>query len=117
MAEPLKTHFGPDIPRRIAAMIVAVHPTFPSRAFLADGLDGYERLELTPRARHIAKCLRSHLPKHFEEAIAILLRSIGPKLQDTELQGMAPFLYLPTCFLSLNTVWIISRPRCALSTS
>jgi hypothetical protein len=49
MAEPLKTRFGPDVPRRIAAMVEAVHSSFPSRAFVADALDGYERLELTPR--------------------------------------------------------------------
>jgi hypothetical protein len=34
MAEPLKNRFGPDIPRKIAAMIEAVDPEFPSPAFL-----------------------------------------------------------------------------------
>ena len=66
MAEPLKTQFGPDVPRRIAAMIESVYPPFPSPAFLSDVLDGYERLELTPRARHIAKGLRCSLPQHDE---------------------------------------------------
>jgi 3-methyladenine DNA glycosylase AlkC len=98
MAEPLKAQFGTDIPRRIAAMIEAVHPGFPSRAFLADALAGYERLELTPRARQIARSLGTHLPNDYGQAIAILLRSLGPTLERTEAQGMAPFLYLPHVF-------------------
>lgn len=79
-------------------MIAAVHPAFPSRAFVADALKGYQRLELTPRARQIARCLRIHLPKSFEDAIGILLRSLGPKVDRAESQGMAPFLYLPHVF-------------------
>ncbi|MFZ5877308.1 MAG: DNA alkylation repair protein [Nitrospirota bacterium] len=98
MAEPLKTQFGVDIPRRIAGMIEAVHPRFPTRAFLADALDGYEHLELTPRARRIARSLAKHLPENYERAIEILLRSLGPRLERTEGQGMAPFLYLPHVF-------------------
>ena len=57
MAEPLKNSFGPDIPARIADMIGAVHADFERDAFLAVALDGYEALELTARARHIARAL------------------------------------------------------------
>lgn len=42
MAEPLKNHFGADVPRRIAAMIAAVHPAFPATAFVRDALEGYQ---------------------------------------------------------------------------
>jgi 3-methyladenine DNA glycosylase AlkC len=79
-------------------MIEAVHPSFPSRAFLADALAGYERLELTPRARQIARSLNTHLPDDYGQAIEILLTSLGPTLERTEAQGMAPFLYLPHVF-------------------
>jgi 3-methyladenine DNA glycosylase AlkC len=98
MAEPLKTQFGPDVPRHIAAMIEAVYPPFPSSAFLSDVLDGFERLELTPRARHIAEGLRRHLPQDYAHAIDILMGSLGPVLELTERLGMAPFLYLPHVF-------------------
>ena len=64
MAEPLKNQFGPDVPRAIAAMVTAVHPAFPGRAFMRDALAGDEALELMPRGRHIAKALRRHLPAH-----------------------------------------------------
>jgi 3-methyladenine DNA glycosylase AlkC len=77
---------------------VAVHPAFPARAFISDALDGYDDLELTPRARHIARALHAHLPADFEEAISILLASLGPPSTRPALTGMATFLYAPHVF-------------------
>ncbi len=76
-------------------MIAAHHDQFDGAAFLKDALHGYETLDLTPRAWHIAKALRKHLPSDYPEAIRILLLSLGPPLTSTEKFGMAPFLYLP----------------------
>ena len=76
-------------------MIETVHPTFPVPEFLADALEGYEALELTPRAGQIADALRRHLPEDYEAALSILMASLGPRLARTELTGMAPFVYLP----------------------
>src|SRR5918997_3406822 len=98
MAAPLKDSFGPDVPVRIAGAIAAVWPAFPVEAFLADALDGYEELELTPRARHIADALGRHLPQDYERAIEILVASLGPKLDSPELTGMDAFVYLPHVF-------------------
>ena len=96
MAEPLKNRFGPDVPVRIAAMIAAVHPGFRSAAFVADALAGYDALELTPRARQIADALATHLPADPEEAIAVLVASLGPPIE--RLEGMESFVYLPHVF-------------------
>ena len=96
MAEPLKNSFGPDVPRRIAAMIAAVHPGFPSGEFAAWCLDGYEALDLTPRARKIAQGLARYLPGEPTEALRILVASLGPRIE--RLEGMAPFIYLPHVF-------------------
>lgn len=96
MAEPLKDRFGPDVPVRIAAMIAAVHPGFPSEAFVARALEGYDDLELTPRARQIAHALAAHLPPDSEAAIAVLVASLGPPIR--RLEGMESFLYLPHVF-------------------
>jgi 3-methyladenine DNA glycosylase AlkC len=54
-------------------------------------------LELLDRGRHIAKALRMHLPPSYPDAIAVLLRSLGPEHATDELigVGMAPFFYLP----------------------
>ena len=98
MAEPLKNYYGPDVPARIARMIKDVDSAFDEDAFLADALDGYQALELTPRARQIAQALARHLPQDYERAIEILIASLGPKLQVAELTGMDVFVYLPHVF-------------------
>lgn len=95
MAEPLKNQYGPEVPQKIAGMIAGVYSAFDSTSFLADALDGYEELELKPRAAHISKALRKHLPEAYEEAIRIVVESCGEKLETTDAFGMGPFMYLP----------------------
>lgn len=99
MAEPLKNSYGPEIPTRIATMIARVFPSFEADAFQRAALEGYEALELTPRAWQIAHALRRFLPDDYPRTVEILLASIGPKLDRTDNWGMAPFLYLPHVFL------------------
>lgn len=79
-------------------MIVAVEPEFPVEGFVADALDGFEELELTPRARHIARAMAHQLPADYERAADILVRSLGPPIEGDELTGMDAFLYLPHVF-------------------
>jgi 3-methyladenine DNA glycosylase AlkC len=98
MAEPLKNYYGPDVPARIARMITEVDSSFDLNAFLTDALDGYQTLELTPRAWQIAHALGRHLPQDYEQAIEILIASLGPKLEAAELTGMDVFIYLPHVF-------------------
>lgn len=98
MAEPLKNQFGTEIPVRIAEMISRVFVAFDQDAFIRDVLNGYEPLDLLPRGRKIAHALHRHLPDDYETAIAILIDSIGTKLDGTENFGMASFLYLPHTF-------------------
>jgi 3-methyladenine DNA glycosylase AlkC len=98
MAEPLKNHYGPDVPVRIARMIKEVDSAFDEDAFLADSLENYQALELTPRALQIAQALGRHLPQDYERAIEILIASLGPKLEAAELKGMDVFIYLPHVF-------------------
>ena len=98
MAEPLKNYYGPEVPARIARMIKEVHRDFDEDAFLTDALDGYQALELTPRAWQIAHALGRHLPQDYERAIEILIASLGPKLEAAELTGMDVFVYLPHVF-------------------
>jgi 3-methyladenine DNA glycosylase AlkC len=98
MAEPLKNYYGPDVPARIARMIAEVDSAFDRDAFLTDALDGYQALELTPRAWQIAYALGRHLPQNYERAIEILIASLGPKLEAAELTGMDVFIYLPHVF-------------------
>ena len=98
MAQPLKDSFGPDVPERIAAAVAAVYPGFDSAAFRAAALDGFEALELTPRARHIARALATYLPADPEAAIGVLVESLGPENADSALSGMASFFFMPHVF-------------------
>ena len=95
MAEALKNHYGAEVPRRIAAMIRAVHPEFNAPAFLSDVLNGYETLELMPRGHKIAEVLQVHLPRDYTQAIAILLASINEPATLPGKNPMATFLFLP----------------------
>jgi 3-methyladenine DNA glycosylase AlkC len=102
VAEPLKNHFGPRVPKTIAAMIGRVWPQFPSKAFLADALEGFDALELMDRGRHLAHVLRRHLPPAYPQAVDILVRSASARPARSEGDGgMASFVYLPhVCFVS-----------------
>jgi 3-methyladenine DNA glycosylase AlkC len=94
MAEPLKNQYGPEVPRRIAKMISAVHPAFPQAAFLKQALSGYADLELMDRGRHIANALGQHLPASFLESAKILVKSMASNSEVSE-GGMSSFLFMP----------------------
>lgn len=98
MAEPLKNSFGSDIPGLIAEMIRDAFPSFDRKGFITACLDGYDELELTPRAHHIAQALAEFLPADRGDALTILTRSLGPEIEDAELSGMDAFRYLPHVF-------------------
>ncbi|MGE0407048.1 MAG: DNA alkylation repair protein [Candidatus Korobacteraceae bacterium] len=101
MPEQLKHFFSPEVVRRIAGMIEAVHPLFPQKKFVKDASFGLEELELLPRAWHIAHALHEHLPQEFARGAAILKASLGPRLANTEGNGMSSFLYLPhVCYVA-----------------
>ena len=73
-------------------------PDFDRGRFLALALDGFDDLELTPRARQIANALAETLPVDREAALGIIVDSLGPEIEEAELTGMASFLYLPHVF-------------------
>ncbi len=98
MTTLLKDSFGPDVPARIADMIVSSYSSFDRASFVTKALDGYEALELTPRARHIASVLAEFLPEDRERGLSILVDSLGPEIGDSELTGMETFIYMPHVF-------------------
>ncbi len=98
MAEPLKNHFGPDVPVAIASMLAAVWRSFPRDSFVQDALRGFEALELMPRGRHIAHALQRHLPSRYPDAIEVLLASLSQPTGRGASTGMASFLFMPHSF-------------------
>ncbi len=98
MAEPLKNSFGPEVAETIAGMLAAELPDFDTRSFLTRALDGYDELELTPRAKQIAAAMAEHLPADRARALRIVTNSLGPEIEESELTGMGTFVYLPHVF-------------------
>lgn len=98
MAEPLKNLFGPDVPVVIADMVSKEAVDFDRGRFLDVALDGYDALELTPRARQISDALGETLPADRAEALRIVTDSLGPEIGDSELTGMEGFRYMPFVF-------------------
>jgi len=96
MAEALKLQYGAEVPQRIAAMIGQVHPRFSTRRFLDHALKGYDELSLMARGRHLADSLALTLPKDFDAAVDILLKSIDARVPaQNDSSSLASFLYLP----------------------
>jgi 3-methyladenine DNA glycosylase AlkC len=96
VAGQLKDHYGPAVPRTIAAMIRAVHSEFPHDAFVRDALAGYGPLSLTGRGFQIAEALRTHLPQEFPKAVDVLLASASQPRESAG--GMASFIFMPHLF-------------------
>jgi 3-methyladenine DNA glycosylase AlkC len=97
VADTLKGFFSPSLVRRLAGDVARVHPPFPVRRFVRQACNGLDGLELLDRGRHISRALGACLPAEYPDAVAVLLRSLGPEHATDELigAGMAPFFYLP----------------------
>jgi len=102
MTDPLINNYGPEIPRQIAAQIKAVDAGFQDQAFIETALVGYEKLNLMARGQQIAKSLQVYLSADYEQAIQLLVTSMGPRLERDMGNGMAPFIYLPHSFYIAN---------------
>jgi 3-methyladenine DNA glycosylase AlkC len=79
----------------LAHNISLVHPDFDSKAFQRTALNGLKPLSIMQRGQHLARALREHLPRRYEQAVRILLKSLTPPLTGTEDLGLGVFFYLP----------------------
>lgn len=95
MAEPLKNSFGATVPRTLAGFLAHAHPDFDAEGFVAAALDGYDELELMPRAWQVARALRPFLPPADDEAVRRVTRAVEPELSRPRRRGMEGFVYLP----------------------
>lgn len=95
MAEALKKFYGRRLVESLGRDLARAHPALDLGQFVRDGTARLAALELTQRAGHLSDVLRRHLPPAFPEAVAVLLASLGPRLESSESFGMGPFRYLP----------------------
>ncbi len=98
MAEKLKHFFSEEVVCSIASEMCRVHSSFRKRPFVDACMAGLDDLELTTRAWHIADVMYDHLPRPFPAAAEILVASLGPEIQPTGENGLAPLRYMPHVF-------------------
>ncbi len=91
----LKTLLDRDAIDCLADNLTFASPGFDAAKFLKRAGQGIDPLGLMDRGRHLAGVLRHCLPPLYEEAIAVLLRSLTPPLARTEDFGLGGFFYLP----------------------
>ena len=75
--------------------LALVLPGFDAAGFQRDAHEGLAPLSILRRGEHLARVLRRHLPPVYDDAIAILTRSLTPALSRTEGLGLGVFFYLP----------------------
>lgn len=92
---PLKTMFDADYLELLAESFAPVVKGFPAKRFVRDTAAKLESLELKARADAIAEALRAHLPTEPASLADVLLAALGPKLERSEDNGLAPFFYMP----------------------
>lgn len=87
--------FDRTLIRLIGESFASVMPDFDQKGFVRQATKGLEDLELSPRAQHIGRALAERLPEPFAAACKVILKALGPELEATEGNGLAPFFYMP----------------------
>lgn len=82
---------------RIGERVANANPGFDREAFEKRAARGLARLELKARVRHLAVALREHLDPDYEKALAQILASLPPPLDDTEQLSLDGFDHWPFC--------------------
>ena len=95
MATTLKSQYGPDVVRCIAAMMSHAWSEFPSRKFMTHALADYESLELMDRGRQISHALEAALPADYPRALEVILRAVDAPVPRPKKTSLSSFLYLP----------------------
>ncbi len=90
------TLFNPLKVRKIALEIKTIYPDFQELAFENEVCELFPELELKARIYHIRDMLGKYLPKEYESAVEILLRSLPKELDSTKSDDdFGDFIYAP----------------------
>jgi 3-methyladenine DNA glycosylase AlkC len=79
----------------LARNLTLAYSAFEGDLFQHEALRGLTPLSILRRGEHLARVLRAHLPPCYEDAVAVLLRSLTPPLTGTDDYGLGVFFYLP----------------------
>lgn len=110
----LKNFYNQAVVEDIADRVAAAHKPFKREAFIAEIMQQLLALELKERALCITVALRKYLPEDYEEAVDILLRSMGNDDGTGSVEGMEGFRHLP--FLNFVEKYGLEHPELSLKT-
>lgn len=83
--------FGESLAMLLAKKIAAVHPEFDSKGFVRDVKKAVVGKSYTERVVIIADTLKQYLPEKYADALAVLMKILGP--ENTEETGMFKNFY------------------------
>jgi 3-methyladenine DNA glycosylase AlkC len=92
---PLKEIMDRRLVKLISESLSDVVPEFDAKRFQSRASRSLKELELKDRALNIAHAMADQLPSEFDDLAPILIQSLGPGLEATEDNGLAPFFYFP----------------------
>lgn len=81
--------------RLIGESFVLADSGFPLKQFEQDAMQNAAGLPLKAKAAAIAESIRLYLPSNEKEVIRCLRGALGPPLERTEQNGLAPLIYMP----------------------
>jgi len=91
----LKNIFNKEMVSFIGQNIKDVYPDFKLDSFIDEVMLGFDLLSFSERAEHIASKLHAYLPANYLEAIDIIEKSLGPVIEEEELEGFDCFYVMP----------------------
>lgn len=92
---PLKELMDRKLVVLIGQSLAEAVPGFDVRCFHTRAVRDLDQLELKERALSIAHAMAEQMPASFDELSPLLINSLGPPLEQTEGNGLAPFFYFP----------------------
>ncbi len=95
---PLKYYFDQKLALRLAELIHPIHPHFNKKAFIELVTLEVENKELKARVEVIADALQQYLPSDYKEALAILLKILGPENKTEEGMFANGYFLMPVAY-------------------
>ena len=88
--------FNSEKVKYLGTLISQEFPNFAQKKFHHDVVTALSNLELKERIAHITTCLHKYLPDHYQNALAIILRSMPPELDPNKTDNdFGDFIFAP----------------------
>ncbi len=85
----------------IGSQVATAWKGFDQEGFLTESCTGIDSLSYGDRAKKIRDALAAYLPERFEDAVSILVKSLGPEPEEDAIKGYEGFYVMPlTMFVS-----------------